>query len=140
MHALKLHHIGVVVAQIEPAAALYVERFGYTIVSPLLHDPMQTAHIQFLRLASGTPFLELVAPDSSASKLAAAAKKGTALHHLCYEVQDIAAAVSHLSATGMATLCDPVPAVAFPGRRIAWLMGADRVLTELVEQGASGEI
>ena len=32
---------------------------------------------------------------------------------------------------------EPTPAVAFGGRRIAWLMGDDRVLTELVERPAA---
>jgi hypothetical protein len=34
----------------------------------------------------------------------------------------------------------PVPAVAFNGRRIAWLIGRDKLLTELVERGADAEL
>jgi methylmalonyl-CoA/ethylmalonyl-CoA epimerase len=40
----------------------------------------------------------------------------------------------------MLLLQRPVPAAAFPGRRIAWLMGDDRLPVELVEEGADGDL
>jgi methylmalonyl-CoA/ethylmalonyl-CoA epimerase len=57
------------------------------------------------------------------------------LNHLCYAVDDIAAACVFLREKGMLVIQEPVPAVAFPGRRIAWLMGTGNMLTELVEDG-----
>ena len=132
---LTLHHVGVAVAQIEAAAEYYVKTFGYSLESPIIHDPRQTAYVQFLRLAGDSAFLELVAPDGPGSKLAAAVKKGGGLNHLCYRSTDIEAAVRDLNAKGMFTLCEPVPAVAFPGRRIAWLLGGDPIPIELVETG-----
>ena len=74
------------------------------------------------------------------SKLAAAVNKGGGLNHLCYSVGDIEAAVTKLRDAGMITLCEPVDAVAFPGRRIAWLMGQDRIPVELVEKGELGQL
>jgi methylmalonyl-CoA/ethylmalonyl-CoA epimerase len=38
----------------------------------------------------------------------------------------------------MLILHKPVPAVAFEGRRIAWLMGMDGIPIELVERNAKG--
>ncbi len=131
---LYLHHVGIAVKEIEPAVKMYVQRFGYEIVSPVIHDPTQTAHVQFLRLPGDTAFLEFVAPDGPGSKLANAVTKGGGLNHLGYATRDIEMAAARLVAQGLIQLQAPVPAVAFPGRRIAWFMGIDRVPVELVEK------
>jgi methylmalonyl-CoA/ethylmalonyl-CoA epimerase len=49
----------------------------------VLHDRLQTAFVQFLKLAGDRTYLELVAPDGHESKLMNAAKRG-GLNHLCY--------------------------------------------------------
>ncbi|MDE1163477.1 MAG: VOC family protein [Acidobacteriaceae bacterium] len=131
---LRLHHTGVAVKDIAAAAANYVSRFGYTIVSPVIHDPAQTAHVQFLQLPGEHALLELVAPDGATGKLVAATKSGGALHHLCFITGPLEAEIERLQATGMLLLSDPTPAVAFAGRRICWLMGNDRVPIELLER------
>jgi methylmalonyl-CoA/ethylmalonyl-CoA epimerase len=135
-----LHHVGYATAQIEPIAKVYVERYGYQIVTPIIHDPTQTALVQFLRLAGDSAYLEFVAPDGPESKLAGTALKGSVLNHLCYAVDDIEAATSHMRESGMVLLTPPVPAVAFNGRRISWLAGRDRLPVELVERGGPGEL
>jgi methylmalonyl-CoA/ethylmalonyl-CoA epimerase len=67
-------------------------------------------------------------------------KKGGGTHHVCYAVEDIDAACADLRRHGMSLIRTPVSAAAFRGRRIAWLMGRDRMLTELVEEGPVGEV
>jgi methylmalonyl-CoA/ethylmalonyl-CoA epimerase len=96
---------------------------------------LQTAFVQFLRLGSEVTLLELVAPDGPESKLSVAAKRSRGLHHVCFAVEDIHGTCKRLAEEGMVVVQEPVPAVAFRGRRIAWLMGRSRVLTELVEEG-----
>jgi len=130
---LQLHHVGMVVAEIAPTSALYCKRLGYVPQSAIIHDPKQQAQVQFLRLPGDQVFLELVAPDTPASPLQAAAAKGQPLHHLCYAVQDIVRACRELQSRGLTVICRPVEAVAFDGRKIAWLIGRDRFLMELVE-------
>jgi len=137
---LRLHHVGVAVADIAVACEYYRTNFGYSVESPSIHDPTQTAYVQFLLLAGDTTYLELVAPDGPDSKLTAAVKRGGGLNHLCYSVTDIEAAIAHLNQLNMFTLCAPVAAVAFPGRRIAWVLGRDRLPIELVEAGPPGQI
>lgn len=129
-----LHHVGILVKSIPEAAERYVSRFGYTLKSEIVHDPVQTAHVQFLEGQAGT-LLELIAADGPASKLTNALKKGGGLNHLCYLVDDIEADCAALRAQGMFLLCAPVAAEAFSGRRIAWLMGTDGIPIELVERG-----
>jgi methylmalonyl-CoA/ethylmalonyl-CoA epimerase len=67
--------------------------------------------------------------------LSNALRKGGGLNHLCYATNDIETACRLLRAEQMILLQAPVAAVAFPGRRIAWLMGGDRTPIELVEAG-----
>jgi methylmalonyl-CoA/ethylmalonyl-CoA epimerase len=140
MTMLNLHHIGIAVADIAQATETYVRTLGCEVKSQIIHDPVQTAYVQFLKLPGDSVYLEFVSPDGQGSKLAAAMKKGGGLNHLCYSVTDIEAACKHLRAQGLMQLQAPVPAVAFKGRQIAWLMGRDRVPVELVESGAPGEL
>lgn len=132
----QLHHIGLLVKSLDVATDNHTSRYGYLIESEIIHDPVQTALLRFLRLPGAPNWLELVAPDGEGSKLSnALAKRGEGLHHLCYEVPDINAAFEHLRAGRQMPLAEPVPAVAFGGRKIAWFMDRAGFLTELVEAG-----
>jgi methylmalonyl-CoA/ethylmalonyl-CoA epimerase len=135
-----LHHIGIVVGDIANSTMEYAIRLGCQIRSPIIHDPVQTAYIQFLSQPGDSVFLELVSPDGPESKLANALSKGGGLNHLCYAVDDIDSACSELRSRRMYLLQPPVFAAAFPSRRIAWLIGRDRIPTELVERGPDGEL
>jgi methylmalonyl-CoA/ethylmalonyl-CoA epimerase len=128
-----LHHVGILVADIPKAAQIYVARFGYRICGEIIHDPVQTAYVQFLQGDSTGPLVELVAPDGAQSKLSNALKKGGGLNHLCYQSENIEQDCRELAAAGMLTLQAPVAATAFPGGRIAWLMGRDGIPIELVQ-------
>jgi len=132
---MNLHHIGYAVAEIESAAATYCKRFGYEACTPIIHDPLQTAYVQFFRLPGDQTYLEFVAPDGPNSKLSRAVASGIALNHLCFAVDNIEEVTEDLRKTGMALVSKAVPAVAFGGRRISWLLGRDRVPIELVERG-----
>jgi methylmalonyl-CoA/ethylmalonyl-CoA epimerase len=131
---LTLHHVGYAVKEIAPAAEMYVRCFGYELFTEVIHDPLQTALVQFLRLPGDAAYLELVAPDGPESKLARAVQRRGGLHHLCYASGPLEAMVEHLGNSGMLLFSDPKPAVAFGGRRICWLMGEDALLVELVER------
>ena len=131
---MRLHHIGHAVRRIEPAAQSFCLRFGYHLASHLVHDPLQTAHIQFLQLAGEQTYLELVAPDRPDSKLASAVQRGGGLHHLCYTVAALEEAIGHLESHGMKLISDPKPGAALAGRRICWLLGQDPLPIELVER------
>ena len=136
---LQFHHVGVLVKDIAKATQHYA-RLGYRPATEVVNDPVQTALVQFLKLPGICPYLELVAPNGAESKLAGALRKGGGLHHVCYSTADIEGTCKELQAAGWFILAAPVGAVAFGGRRIAWLMGADRVLMELVEKGGAGEL
>lgn len=131
----RLHHIGIVVADLAQACETYVSRLGYAVRSEVIHDPVQTAFVQFFQGESPGPLVELVTPDGPKSKLAGALERGGGLNHLCYLTDAIERDCKELRAQQMFLLQAPVPATAFPGRRIAWLMGKDGIPIELVEEG-----
>jgi len=130
-----LHHVGHLVRDIGAASARFRDVFGYVIESPVIHDPVQTAYVRFLRRPGADHWIELVSPDGEASKLSRALAAGVTLHHYCHETGDMAATLEHARAGGFAVIAPPVDAVAFPGRRIAWIMDRSRLLVELVEAG-----
>jgi methylmalonyl-CoA/ethylmalonyl-CoA epimerase len=140
MEGLRLHHVGIAVSSVEDYTKSYVERFGYVVESEVIHDPLQTAFVQFLRLPGESSYLEFVAPDGPGSKLTSAVDRGGGLNHLCYVVNDIEASCRELVKRGLALVQRPTPAVAFRQRPIAWLVGRDRVLFELVQRGPAGEL
>jgi methylmalonyl-CoA/ethylmalonyl-CoA epimerase len=131
---LELHHIGIAVGDISQAVEDHRRRFGCEPEGRVIHDPVQTAFIQFLRVRGSPALIELVAPDGPGSKLKKALEKGGGLNHLCHSTEDIESACRVLREQGMVLIHRPTPAVAFGGRRIAWLIGRDRVLIELVER------
>ncbi len=138
--AFQTHHIGVLVKEIAVAREGYTKSLGYEIRSDLFHDPIQTAFVQFLTLPGENVLLELVAPDGPRSRLINALKKSGGIHHVCYSVPEIDEALAALRALSFLTLHAPQAAVAFNGRRIAWMLGRDHLLVELVERGAADEL
>jgi methylmalonyl-CoA/ethylmalonyl-CoA epimerase len=137
---LSLHHVGLLVKKIPESAEFYI-RMGYEIKSPLIHDPIQTAYVQFLKLPANSSYLELVSPDRPDSRLNNALQKGGGLNHVCYSTEDLEACCRWLrDDMGMFPVAEPVSAVAFDGRRVAWFRGPDRLLVEVVERGPAGTL
>lgn len=137
---LLLHHVGYAVKQIDEIALSYRARFGYSVETGLIHDPAQTAYVQFLQLPGESSYLELVAPDGPESKLTNVVRRGGGLNHLCYTCSSLEEAITHLEDTGMRLISDPKPAVAFAGRRICWLLADDPLPIELVERADSADL
>jgi methylmalonyl-CoA/ethylmalonyl-CoA epimerase len=61
-------------------------------------------------------------------------KKRAGLHHVCYEIEDLESALQQARGVGFATVSAPAPAVAFGGRRIAWVFSKSGVLMEFLER------
>ena len=137
---LALHHVGFAVAEIAPATERYVALYGYEVASPVIHEFLQTAYVQFVQLARDSSYLEFVAPDSPESKLTRAARKGGGLNHLCYTAGPLEAEIARLEEAGMRLIGAPVVSQAFAGRRICWLLGEDNVPVELVERRDDGDL
>ncbi len=129
---MKLHHVGIVVENLDSYGEMYKGCLGLTTDSAIFHDPIQKVRIQFWKDASGN-LLELIEPVGPDSPVMGALKKGGGLNHLCYEVDDIDEQVRLSLERGAIATSGIVPAVAFSGRRVVFMFFPKLNLVEFVE-------
>lgn len=133
---LTLHHIGFVVRSIPEALPGFRRLLGVSDTdTEIVHDEIQRVRVAFLHPAGSHPVIELVEPAGQRSPVEALARNGGGIHHLCYEVDDLDAQIAGMRQAGGIRVRSPQPAVAFQGRRIAWMLTVDRLLVELLERG-----
>lgn len=134
----RLLHVGVAVPSLGPATEALTALFGYRVVSGPFDDPIQKVQVNFLAKSSDdVAEIELIAPIAEDSPIRSMlAKDGGGAYHLCFETSDIESALAHAKKNGCIVVSPPVPAVAFEGRRIAWIYTRSRQLFELVEARA----
>jgi methylmalonyl-CoA/ethylmalonyl-CoA epimerase len=133
MERLAFHHIGIAVRDLQDAIPSYKSLFGYEITSGPFDDPVQNVSVCFLSRGKGDATIELVAPLGPDSPVDGTLKRGGGTYHICYRVDDLNAAIRHLTEHGSMLLSGPVPAAAFEMREIAWLMTETYLLVELVQ-------
>ena len=132
---LRLHHVGYVVSNVEAAMPGFVRSLMATWDGRVIEDPLQKVRVAFLATRPADPLVELVEPVGADSPvLRFLQEKGGGLHHFCYEVADLEEELAGFRARGAAMAKRPKPAVAFGGRRIAWVITAERLLVELLEE------
>ena len=133
--AFKLLHVGVAVPSLDATTQSLSTLFGYQVVSGPFDDPIQKVKVNFLTQSeSDIAEIELIAPLTDDSPIRSIlAKDGGGAYHLCFETNDIDRALVHAKSHGCIVVSRPVPAVAFQGRRIAWIYTRSRQLFELVE-------
>lgn len=131
----QLHHVGLVVAAIEPVADHLARHLHGAWDGRIHHDPHQNVRVGFLTSAAGgASSIELVEPADQSSPVTAFLRRGGGLHHLCYEVDDLEAQLRRCREEGALLVRPPLPAVAFDGRRICWTLSRERLLVEWLER------
>lgn len=133
--AARLHHLGYLVPDLSAALRHFTQCLGYETASDPVIDEGQTAEVCFLSHPDMGHWLELVTPRGPQSKLQRALEQGGGPHHTCYQVQDVAAALSVWRGFGYFPVSKVAPGAAFGGRLIAWLYAREYGLVELVEAG-----
>jgi methylmalonyl-CoA/ethylmalonyl-CoA epimerase len=134
MTQFEFHHLGVAVPDIAKAIPLYTETLGFRLTSGPYDDPVQEATVCFLQATVGPMVIELIAPLGAESKIRKILTQGGGAYHICYQVPGLDAVLRDLAAKQWMLVSGPTPAVAFAGRRIAWLYAPTRQLIELVEK------
>lgn len=114
---MKLHHIGVVVDNIQRSIGELGSFFKFETISTAFPVNSQKVNVCFLKI--GEPFLELIEPASSNSPISEFAKSGGGIHHLCFEVDDIRKELERISKKGATILVEPVKG--FDERLIAFV-------------------
>jgi len=101
----------------------------------IVHDPVQRVRVSFFKpVDARNPVYELVEPAGDDSPVTNFLKKGGGLHHVCYEIDDIELGLKEARGAGFVMVSAPKPAVAFGGRRIAWICSKNRLLMEFLER------
>lgn len=133
---MRFHHIGYAVSSIDEYLQGFLEPlFSPVSVSEPVSDPIQRVRVCFVEMPGGA-IIELVEPlgEDSPIKDIVGSKRG-GLYHLCYEVDDIEAEIRRFRQKACLPLSKPVPAAAFDGRRIVFLITPQHDLIEFVEAG-----
>jgi methylmalonyl-CoA/ethylmalonyl-CoA epimerase len=129
-----VHHLGIAVADLDEAVATYGSLFGATLEhrASVADQGVEAASVMI-----GESRIELLAPtgaDTPVGKFLA--KRGPGMHHVAYEVDDVAAELATLSAAGV-ELIDEHPRVGLFGLQVAFVHpdAVYGVLTEVVAGG-----
>lgn len=133
---LRLHHIGILVADLDEALRFYNGFLGVVRGEP--HESAEH-DIRAVLLEIGDTHLEVFAPLTPDGTLARAlANRGPGQHHVAFEVADLDAALDACRAAGLELLNETPRPGLHAGWRVAFLhpRSCGGVLTELVETGA----
>jgi len=130
-----LHHVGFVVASIAQMGKEFAQSLEAEWKGEIIHDPLQQARVTFMRCGRpDSPAMELLEPETEKSPLQKFLVKGGGLHHICYEVASLYEQLEYCRSVGSLIVKQPLPAVAFGGRRIAWVYTKQRLLVEYLER------
>ena len=109
-------HLGIAVTDLDAALSFYSGILGVPSRGPELVDGARIIHLDFGE--SEVELLDPATPDSPIGRFLA--KRGPGLHHVCYRVPDLDAALAACRQAGYA-LIDDSPRAGASGRRIAFL-------------------
>ena len=126
----RIAHIGVAVTDLAAALPFYIDVLGLT------PRPAETADgATIVSIPFGESDVELLQPLSAESPVAKfIAKRGPGIHHVCFRVPDLEAALTACRAAGY-RLVDETSRIGAHGRRIAFLhpKGTAGILIELTD-------
>ncbi len=132
MTILKIDHIAIVVPEIAQELSFWQDALGLELEH---QEEVAAQETLVAMLAVGESEVELLQPTTETSGMAKyLEKRGAGLHHICFEVDDIDAALTQLRAKGI-KLINQEPVIGAGGRRVAFVhpRSASGVLVELVE-------
>ena len=125
----RIDHVGIAVEDLDAAQARYEQLFGAVALG---RDALPDT--EAVMLALGDTHVELVAargPETPVGKFLAS--RGPGMHHVAYEVDDVAAELARMAAAG-AELVDEQPRPGLFGHTVAFVhpRSVGGVLAELV--------
>lgn len=129
-----IHHVGFAVVDLDEAVASYSRLFGATVEH---REVIAEQGAEAVSLMVGGSRVELLEPTDEDTPIGRfLARRGPGMHHVAYEVDDVAAAIEELAAAG-AELVDESPRAGLFGLEVAFLHpdAVHGVLTEVVSRG-----
>ena len=132
--ARSIHHVGVAVDDLDGAIDTYARLFGGTLEH---RERVEEQGVEVASIRVGESRVELLGAlgeDTPVGRFLA--NRGAGMHHVAYEVDDIRAALAHLSDAG-AELIDETPRHGMFGLEVAFVHpdSVHGVLSEVVAVG-----
>lgn len=128
---LKVHHIGYAVKYLKQSLEMFL-KIGYKIETEPIKDEKRKVEIAFV--SNNGYLVELISPLDKESPIQNYLSKiGNTPYHLCYETEDIEAAVIELRKQRYLLIEAPNEAVAIEDRRVAFMYNPKYGLLELLE-------
>lgn len=129
---LRFHHVGIACRDIAAEFALF-ECLGYIAEGPCFEDPCQRVRGMFA--VSGSHRIELLEPICcrEPSPLDSWLAKGIRLYQFAYESDHFDVDINRVRSCGLLMIGEPMPSVAFGGRKIVFFLMRNRLLLELIE-------
>jgi methylmalonyl-CoA/ethylmalonyl-CoA epimerase len=130
----RVDHIAIVVQDLDAALGVYHDVLGLPL-ERVEEVPAEKVKVAFLPLPEGDGEVELVQPTADDTGVARyLAKRGEGMHHICFEVDDIQAAMAKMAASGLQVL-EEEPRVGSQGQKYVFIhpKTAHGVLIELYE-------
>ncbi|MBJ3785967.1 methylmalonyl-CoA epimerase [Devosia sediminis] len=120
----RLNHIAIAVPDLAVAAAKYRDQLGASVGAP---QALPEHGVTVVFVDTGNTKVELLEPLGEASPIAAFLEKNPAggMHHVCFEVPDLSAAIARLTAEGARILGDGKPRIGAHGRPVIFLHPKD---------------
>jgi methylmalonyl-CoA epimerase len=115
---LGTHHIGIAVDDLDAAVARYMGLLGATVEE---RAELEDQGVEAVSLQTGTGRIELLAPvgpDTPVGRFLA--RRGPGLHHVAFQVDDVAAELARLRQSGV-RLIDESPRLGLFGLQVAFV-------------------
>jgi methylmalonyl-CoA epimerase len=113
-----VHHVGIVVEDLDAAVLVYGELFGATLEH---RETVEDQGVEAASLRAGSGRIELLRPlgaDTPVGRFLA--KRGPGLHHVAFQVSDVGVELDRLKAEG-AQLIDHEPRRGLFGLQVAFV-------------------
>ena len=133
-----IDHIGIAVKSLADSVPVYASLLGQ---NPAGEEDVPSESVRVAFFGSGPGRVELLEPTAPGSPIARfLERRGPGIHHVCFAVADVEAAVRRAEEAGL-TLIPPGVRPGAEGKRVAFLHpgGTGGVLIELSGPGASDE-
>jgi methylmalonyl-CoA epimerase len=116
--ALNVHHLGIAVDDLDAAILVYADLFGATLEH---RERVEDQGVEAASLRVGQSRIELLqplGPDTPVGRFLA--KRGPGMHHMAFEVEDLAAELDRLKALDV-VLIDEQPRRGMFGLQVAFV-------------------
>tara|TARA_Y100000741_G_scaffold317671_1_gene264548 strand:- start:950 stop:1348 length:399 start_codon:yes stop_codon:yes gene_type:complete len=115
---MKLHHIGIVVKNIQESLGELTKFLDFKETSVPVGVKSQKVNICFLKTSD--VYIELIEPIENDSPVKTFSESGGGFHHLCFEVDNILEEIETMKQKGARVIVEPT--IGFEDRLIAFIL------------------